>query len=269
MAERARKRAPRRRQRRSLIWRWRRVWFAFGVLAIAAVSGLGLVLSQVPLPDVDPPVETSFMYDAQGRKLAELSGGENRQSVPLDKVAKVTVDAVLAAEDRDFFEHPGVDLTAIARAAFADLRGKHLQGGSTITQQYVKQTYTDKERNLARKAKEAILAIKLERKLDKEEILERYLNVIYFGRGAHGVQAAAHAYFGKDAADLDAGQSALLAGLIRGPEAADPTSHPDEARRRRDSVLDAMVSAGFLDDAARDAAKAVPIETLARPRTEA
>jgi penicillin-binding protein 1A len=274
MPERARPRSTpskqrRRGPRRSFVWRYRRVWFVIGVLGLAAISGVGFVLSQVPLPEAEPPVETSFMYDAHGRKLADLSGGENRQSVPLDQVSPTMIEAVLAAEDRDFFEHPGVDLTAIARAGIADLRGERLQGGSTITQQYVKQTYTDKERSLSRKVKEAVLSIKLERELDKEEILERYLNTIYFGRGAHGVQAAARAYFAKDAIELDVGQSALLAGLIRGPEAADPTTHAVEASQRRGNVLRLMEKAHFITGAERDAAALVPMELLARPRPEA
>jgi penicillin-binding protein 1A len=255
---------------RSLVWRLRRLWFGLGLLAIAAVSGFGYVLSQVPLPEVDPPVETTFLLDAAGNKLAELSppGAEHRVLVDLGQVSPAMVDAVLAAEDRDFFSHPGVDLSAIVRATIADLRGRPLQGGSTITQQYVKQEMVGTERTIIRKLREATLAVKLEQQLDKEEILERYLNTIYFGRNAYGVEAAARAYFFVGAGELTVGQSALLAGLIRAPEAADPSTDPEEATRRRDRTLAAMLGAGMIDRAAHDAATAVPIQELARPRAD-
>ncbi|HYD08569.1 MAG TPA: PBP1A family penicillin-binding protein, partial [Acidimicrobiales bacterium] len=178
------------------------------------------------------------------------------------------VRAVLAAEDRDFFEHGGVDASAILRAAWADVRGRRLQGGSTITQQYVKLAYVGTERTLVRKLKEATLAVKLERKLDKEEILERYLNLIYFGRGAHGIEAAAFAYFGKTAAELDVAEASYLAGLIRAPEAADATNDPEEADRRRNSVLRALAEEGYITAADRDAIAAVPVRDYVRPRTE-
>jgi penicillin-binding protein 1A len=135
------------------------VLFLFGLLAFGTLAGIAFVISRVPLPEADPPVETTFLYDANGKQLAELSGAENRTSVPLDQVSPHLVDAVLASEDRDFFSHPGVNFGAIARAAFSDLRGHPLQGGSTITQQYVKQVYVGSERTIARKVKEATLAI--------------------------------------------------------------------------------------------------------------
>jgi penicillin-binding protein 1A len=252
--------------RRSLVWRLRRVWYLVGLLAVGGASGIGYVLAQVPLPEVDRPVETTFLYDTAGNKLAELSGGENRVSVRLGEVSPHLVAAVLAGEDRDFFRHPGVDAGAIARATLADLRGKPLQGGSTITQQYVKDTYVGDERSLARKLKEAVLAVKLERKLDKREILERYLNTVYFGRGAYGVQAAARAYYFTSVDQLDVRQSAFLAGLIRAPEAADPTTHPRVADRRRDLVLGAMLHEHVITAAEAAAARAQPVSAWTRPR---
>jgi penicillin-binding protein 1A len=254
--------------RRSIIWRFRRPLFLIVLVAITGLAGVGFVLARVPLPEEDIPVETTFLYDADGEKLAELSGGENRTSVSLEDVSPHVIDAVLAAEDRDFFTHGGVDFSAIARAAFSDLRGKRLQGGSTITQQYVKLAYVGNERTIIRKLKEATLAVKLERKLSKAEILERYLNLIYFGRGAHGIEAAATAYFGTTASELDVAESAYLAGLIRAPEAADATSDPEEADRRRDTVLDALVQEGHIDAADRDAIAAIPVSAYVRPRTD-
>lgn len=252
--------------RRSIIWRLRRLFFLLALLLVAGLSGVGWVLARVELPEADAPVETTFLFDANGNKLAELSGGENRTSVKLDQVSQALIDAVLASEDRDFFKHSGVNFASIARAAIADLRGQPLQGGSTITQQYVKLVYVGTERTIVRKLKEATLAVKLERKLSKEEILERYLNRIYFGRGAHGVQAAAEAYFGKDVSQIDVAEAAYLAGLIRAPERADATNDPEEADRRRDLVLNALEEVGKIDSAQREAIRAFPVASYARPR---
>ncbi len=238
---------------------------------VFGVAGLGLVLAKLPLPRVDVPVETTFLLDANNNKLAELSAGENRVSVPLEQVSPHLVDAVLAAEDRDFFKHSGVDLSAIVRATWADLRGRPLQGGSTITQQYVKYVYTDRERTFTRKLKEATLAIKLENRLDKEQILERYLNVIYFGRGAYGVQAASRAYFGRDVSELDVPRAAYLAGLIRAPEVADASRDPAMADQRRDVVLTAMEREGHISGEQRSEMEAVPVAAMEgfRPREDA
>ena len=255
-------------ERRSLVWRLRRLWYLLGLLTVAGVSGFGYVLAQVPLPDAEQPVETTFLYDTSGNKLAELSGGENRVSVELGQVSPRLVAAVLATEDRDFFEHPGVDAGAIVRATVADLRGRPLQGGSTITQQYVKNTYVGDERTLVRKLKEAVLSVKLERKLEKPEILERYLNTVYFGRGAYGVQAAAKAYFNTSVDQLDVRQSAYLAGLIRAPEAADATHDPAEADRRRDLVLRAMRDGGVITELQLEAARTEPVSAWVRPRAD-
>ena len=252
--------------RRSIIWRLRRLFFLLALLLVAGLSGVGWVLARVELPEADAPVETTFLFDANGNKLAELSGGENRTSVKLDQVSQALIDAVLASEDRDFFKHSGVNFASIARASIADLRGQPLQGGSTITQQYVKLVYVGTERTIVRKLKEATLAVKLERKLSKEEILERYLNRIYFGRGAHGVQAAAEAYFGKDVSQIDVAEAAYLAGLIRAPERADATNDPEEADRRRDLVLNALEEVGKIDSAQREAIRAFPVASYARPR---
>jgi len=254
--------------RRSILWRLRRPLFLVALLLTAALSGIGYVLARVPLPEEDVPVETTFLYDADGNKLAELSGGENRTSVRLEEISQHLIDAVLAAEDRAFYRHPGVNFASIVRAAIADLRGRPLQGGSTITQQYVKLVFVGTERTIVRKLKEATLAVKLERELSKDEILERYLNRVYFGRGAHGAQAAAEAYFGKDVAELGVAEAAYLAGLIRAPEDADASRFPEEADARRDLVLDAMVDEGYIDAAERDAIEATPVSSYVRVRDE-
>jgi penicillin-binding protein 1A len=220
------------------------------LLAVVGVFGLAYLLSKVELPpDVDAPPQTSFIYDSAGGELAQLHAGENRVIVTLDQVSEPFKNAVIATEDRNFFSHKGVDIRGAARAAWAALRSREIkQGGSTITQQYVKLVYTGGERTFARKLKEAALAVKLERRHSKDEIFSLYINRIYFGRGAYGAQAAARAYFGKDASQITAPEAALLAGLIRAPEVADPLKAPDVAKARRNSSLEAMAEMGFITE---------------------
>ena len=213
--------------------------------------------------------ETSILYDRNGIEIARFHGEENRVPLDLEEISPVLIDAVIAAEDRDFFTHPGVDPLAIARAAWVDIRSEGvLQGGSTITQQYIKNVFLTPDRTFTRKLKEAAFAIKLERETSKDDILEGYLNTIYFGRGAYGIEAAARVWFGVRAGALNVGQSAYLAGLIRAPEIAD-VSRPNqvpEAYRRRRSVLGAMLEEGYVTRAEYDQVEATPIEgyTLAR-----
>jgi membrane peptidoglycan carboxypeptidase len=284
---RAAKQAARARgQRTGRLWRWRRVFFMFGVVTVAAVAGLVYVFSQVPLPDKDPPqAQTSFICAADvqsncnaDNSMAQLRGSVDRVDVDYDQIPKVLVDAVVSAEDKNFFKHGGVDPASVARALWEDLAGSQSeQGGSTITQQYVKTVYLTNERNLDRKIKEAVLAVKLERELPKTEILNRYLNAVYFGRGAYGVEAASKTYFDKDVGALTLPEAAYLAGLIRSPETADaalPPTNPDAksgletATFRRTSVLDNMVKQHYITQAERDTAVSAPW-TDVLPRTQA
>ena len=254
---------------RSLAWRYRRVLFLVTLLGFTAVAGGLYLLAQVPLPDAAPQAQTTFLTDLHGARLASIDSGENRVPVKLETVPQVVIDAVLATEDRNFFRHGGLDPIGILRATWADVRGRQLQGGSTLTQQYVKQTFLDaKERTLVRKLREASLAIKVERRFEKDEILERYLNTVYFGRGAYGVQAAARAYFDKDVTELDIGEAAYLAGLIRSPETADPSRNLDAAVARRDRTLDGMRRTGKITEAQARAAKAVPLDAAVLQRDE-
>ncbi|MBW3536811.1 MAG: PBP1A family penicillin-binding protein [Actinobacteria bacterium] len=233
-----------------------------GVLVAFGLAGLLFVIGRVPLPAAGAQAQTTILTDATGARLASLDSGEDRVAVPLDQVPDVLVDAVLAVEDRKFFEHQGLDPSSIIRATWADIRGNgSLQGGSTITQQYAKTAYVGRERSLWRKLREAIVAVKLERKYDKAEILERYLNAIYFGRGAYGVQAGSRAWFGKDVTEIGLREAAYLAGLIRSPERADFDKSPEEALRRRNATLKSMESAGFIEPPERRAAEAEPLET--------
>src|SRR5205807_2527307 len=144
-----------------------------------------------------PPAQTTYLYDRHGHLLATLHGAFNRTEVPWSHVSKSLQNAVIDTEDKGFYHHGGISVTGIVRAAWEDLiHHRTVQGGSTITQQYVKNVYTGGERSIFRKVKEALLAIKLEHRYTKRQILEKYLNTIYFGQGAYGAEAAAETYFG-------------------------------------------------------------------------
>ena len=176
--------------------------------------------------------------------------GEDRTNVALDRGARVVVQAVIAMEDRDFYEHDGVNPTGIARAMFQNVKGGSAsQGGSTITQQYVKNAFElSTERAISRKVKEAVLSVKLEQQMSKDEILEGYLNTIYFGRGAYGVAAASRGVLRHGRRTIgDPGEAALLAGLIRAPATAEPTKHPEEATRRRHTASWRMEEEGYIN----------------------
>ena len=219
---------------------------------MAAVAVIGLALSGCSLRPVDldsarPLALRSTVRASDGSVLTRFYK-ENRTLVELDDVPRVLIDAVLAAEDARFFDHPGFDVRAMARAALVNLsEGETVQGGSTITQQYVKNTFFRRPtRTLERKARELRLAVEVERQYSKREILERYLNTVYFGDGAYGVEAAAERYFGHDAARLDLSEAALLAAVIRAPSLYDPRSHERKALARRNYVLQRMLHLGML-----------------------
>ncbi|MCP5033628.1 MAG: hypothetical protein GY939_17655 [Actinomycetia bacterium] len=192
--------------------------------------------------------ERSSMYASNGAFLTLLTEEENRQPISLDEVPQVVIDAILAVEDSDFYEHDGVNLRATFRALVENVNaGGIAQGGSTITQQLVKNAIVGSEQSFERKATEAFYAIRLERQMTKDEILERYLNTVYFGSGAYGVQAAAETYWGYESAnELGWAEAALLAGVIRNPTGFDPTRFPESARSRRAIVLDRLVATDHL-----------------------
>lgn len=195
--------------------------------------------------------QSSKIYDGNGQLLTTFHGTENRTIIPLEKIPDSVVDAVIAIEDERFWEHDGVDVRAIARALVANVTsGSVEEGGSTITQQYVKNTLIapgeTAARTLRRKIDEAALSRQLETKLSKEEILERYLNTVYFGAGAYGIQAAARTYFDVPARKLKLHQAALLAAVIKAPSDYDPFDRADKARERRDLVLSQMAKLGSI-----------------------
>ncbi|MEA2446695.1 MAG: penicillin-binding protein, partial [Actinomycetota bacterium] len=197
--------------------------------------------------------QSSKIFDSEGQLITTLHKTENRTIISLKRMPKYVRQAVIAIEDERFYQHKGVDVRAIARAILANVAsGKIEEGGSTITQQYVKNVIIAPgeiaEKTFERKIIEAALSRQLEKKLSKNEILERYLNPVYFGEGAYGVQAAANTYFGKSAADLSLPEAAMLAGIIRIPEQYDPYKNPKVARQRRDLVLRQMAKLGYIDD---------------------
>jgi penicillin-binding protein 1A len=234
------------------------------LLALLGVLGLvcsvsftyGLVMALASeIPELDPRQqaeleEDGYIYSSDGVRLATLRGSESRVVVDSNDIAPVVKQAIVAVEDRRFWEHRGVDIRGIARAVWADIREKELvQGGSTITQQFVKNTLTRKERTVSRKLKEAALAWQLERRWSKDRILTAYLNTVYFGNGAYGIEIAAKVYFGKKARDLTLPEAALLAGIPANPSAYDPVTRPSAARARRATVLELMRQQGLVTKA--------------------
>ncbi len=202
------------------------------------------------------------VFDVKGRPITILQD-ENRTSVPLEQIPNVTQAAVVAIEDARFWSHEGVDPRAIARAASSNAEeGESSQGGSTITQQYVKNALLSPEKTLQRKVEEASLALSIERNYSKQLILELYLNTIYFGDGAYGIDAAAQDYFGVPARDLDLVRSATLAGIIQAPSRYDPRRHPEAALARRNVVLDRMLELGQITQSEHERAVATPLEVV-------
>jgi penicillin-binding protein 1A len=199
------------------------------------------------IPTLDPAryhrEQNSYIYASNGQILAILRGSENRKVVSSDQIADVMKQAIVAVEDKRFFEHHGIDLHGILRALWADVSGdKIVQGGSTITQQFVKNAFTGQQRSFGRKLKEAALAWQLEQQWSKDRILTAYLNTIYFGNGAYGIEEAAEIYFHEHASDLTLAQAALLAGIPSDPTLYDPVTRPSYARARRNLVLNDMLA---------------------------
>src|SRR5260221_5002801 len=207
------------------------------------------------------------VHAGDGRLLAEYAI-ERRIFVPIGAMPRLVINAFLAAEDKNFYSHGGVDPTGIVRALVQNAanlgRSKRPVGASTITQQVAKNFLLTNEVSIARKAKEAILAFRIERALTKDRILELYLNEIYLGQGSYGVAAAALNYFNKPLDDLTIGEAAYLAGLPKGPNNYNPKQFPEAAKVRRDYVIERMLEDGFVTQEAAQAAIADPIQTRRR-----
>lgn len=218
--------------------------------------------TDIPDPNEDFQTQTSFVYYADGKDEVGRFATQNRVSIKLGEMPQTMQDAVVAGENRTFWTDPGIDPKGILRAAFSNAKGNATQGASTITQQYVKILYLTSEQKLKRKAKEAVLSLKIQRQLSKSQILEGYLNTIYFGRGAYGVQAAAQAYFAKPAKRLNLRESAVLASVLNNPLRLDP-DNGKEARatlkERYSYVLGSMAEMGTItSDKAERAGRRLP-----------
>jgi len=222
------------------------------LIAIVVVSGLligvaaGIIFGSKIPDNPPPPVEATIIYDINGNIVQRLFQ-ENRIPVDFDQIPDMMKNAIIAVEDPDFYNHRGIKIKAIMRAVWVNLLAWDFkQGGSTITQQYAKVSLLTHKKTISRKVKEWFYAVNLERNLSKNEILERYLNYIYFGNGAHGVEAAAQRYFNKHIWELELPQFALLAGIIRSPGYYCPFKNPENALDRRNFVLEKMVEANYL-----------------------
>lgn len=222
----------------------------FLLIALTAVgsaffSVLRMMPSSADIASYEP-TESTKIFSSDGVLLADVYE-ENRQVVPISDIPKDLQNATVAIEDERFYKHPGVDLQGIARAVYQNLRRGHLaQGGSTLTQQLARNIYLSREKSVSRKLKEILLALELERNYSKEQILELYLNQIYYGSGAYGVQTASKLYFGKDVKDLSLAECALLSGLPQKPSSYSPYEDMDSAIRRRNIVLSHMAHLGYI-----------------------
>ncbi len=215
------------------------------VLVVIATAAMTAVYAAVSLPP-ELDLQPATVLDREGREIGTIEPEAGRQAVPLETVPEPVRDAVVAAEDANFYDHGGVSIPGVARAMIVNaVSGEITQGGSTISQQYVKVLTADTDRTFTRKIREAALAVKLERRLDKDEILERYLNNAYFGRGAYGIEAAARAYFDKSAAQLEPAEGALLAGLLPAPSRLDPDVNPQRAQQRYDYTVGRLEAHGW------------------------
>ncbi|MDY6783606.1 MAG: penicillin-binding protein 1A [Cyanobacteriota bacterium] len=234
--------------------------------SVAAGGLVGLAISFRNLPDVRVlrnyvPTETSYIYDIKGTLLDSLHGEHNRENVELDEISPQLKRAVIAVEDSHFYQHNGINPTSIGRALAVNWqRGYVAEGGSTVTMQLVKNLFLSRERTVSRKLAEAVLAIRVEQIFSKEQILEMYLNSIYWGHNAYGVQTAAQSYFNKPASQLTLSEAALMAGLIQAPEDYSPFIDYKEAKRRQAIVLNRMGDLGWITTEEVDEAKKAPLK---------
>src|SRR3954470_20833683 len=262
VVERRSRTARRRRRRRYVI-----LWMLLAIVIGAGAFAGGLLAAPIDYGFEPPPPQAVLLLDSSGRVFATVRAPQDQEPVRSADIPQVLKDAVVAAEDERFFAHRGVDPLAVVRALWRDASGAHLQGGSTITQQYVKNIYTGSERTALRKLREASLAIRLEQHLTKDAILTRYLNTLYLGNGAAGVQAASKYYFGVPVQSLDLdpktgardpslalARAATLAGLIPAPSVWNPVHDPKESYRREFYVLNQMIRTGKISSAQAAAA---------------
>lgn len=243
------------------------------LFAVASIAGVLIIRDAAStLPSVEEmanyePDLSTIVYDRNEKVITRLFH-ENRTWVPLSQIPIEVQEAFIAAEDSSFYSHRGLDFIGIARAFWVNLRsGRTLQGASTITQQLAWNLFLTKEKTLQRKIKEAIISIRLERIYSKEQILEMYLNMIYFGHGAWGIHSASQLYFNKEPSELDLSEASLLAGIVKGPEYYTPLRHPERASERQAYVLGRMVQEGMITPEQAQAARKIDLDfqTLKKP----
>ena len=227
------------------VLKWTGIVLLFGIAAFVLL----VIFYPIPDPNEVAVAESSQVFYADGQTTIGQFGDVKRITIPLSEVPLDTQHAVLAAEDRNFYEHGAISVTGLARAFWNNITGGDTQGGSTITQQYVKNLFLTQEQTLIRKFKEMILSIKVEIVLSKDEILEGYLNTIYFGRGAYGIEAASQAYYGHPTNSQTVAEGAALAGIIQSPNNYQPDENPEGLQSRFDYVINGMVEEGWLDPA--------------------
>ncbi|MDC7336991.1 transglycosylase domain-containing protein [Streptomyces lydicus] len=252
-----------------------RLWlgtFSFGVLSLAGL--FAIVYANVDIPDENELAaqEATVYYWADGSQMVSV-GAVNRQNVTLGNVPDSVENSVIAAENATFYSDPGISFQGIARAVVNMVSGEETQGGSTITQQYVKNTYLSQDQTVTRKVKEFIIALKVSNQKSKQDILRGYLNTSWFGRGSYGIQAAAHAYYGIDASKLNPSQGALLAALLKGSEQYDPglsKANHQRAVERWSWILDRQVATGKMSEEERAKYRAFPEpRSPAKPTSQA
>ncbi|MGC8827712.1 MAG: transglycosylase domain-containing protein, partial [Anaerolineae bacterium] len=249
------------------------VTFALGALALAVgLFGYVYIALQLPPPEELTSRAASFVstriYDRNGVLLYEIDEphGGRRTLAKLSEISPYLIQATIATEDANFYQHPGVDPMGLARAVYHAIKDREITvGGSTIPQQLVKLVFLSPERTIRRKIKEAVLAAEISRRYSKDQILEIYLNEIYYGNRAYGIEAAAEVYFGKRAAELTLAEAALLAGIPQAPAVYDPFTNPEAARERRSQVLRLMVKNGYISEAQAQAAEQEPLPTARVP----
>ncbi len=236
-------------------------------VAVTKIARHGASSSPLPVADINAPqAQRSIIYAADGSVLAVLHSTENRAPVAISQVPQDVINAVVDVEDARFFTHGAVDLKSTVRALASNVSaGGVREGGSTITQQLVKNIFLTPKRNLSRKIKEAFIADRVQKTYSKMQILQAYLNTIYFGNGAYGVEAAAETYFGVTIGQVNPAQAAFLAGIISNPVGYDPILNPEASRNRRDYALDRMAHYGHLTQQQADALKATPLPTALVP----
>jgi penicillin-binding protein 1A len=257
------------RHRKGVNWREYVVDVLVVVVVLALIAAAGCAFFSLPstdnLENLSMKAATQI-FDVNGQPVAKLFE-ENRIVVPLSAMSQYVPLAIVANEDVRFYRHLGVDPIGIMRAVWANIRyGGVVEGGSTITQQLARDMFLTQERTLGRKLKEALLALIIEQKFSKNEILQAYLNQVYFGEGAYGVEAASQVYFGKHAAELSLAEGAMIAGLPRGPNIFSPYADAKAALKRRGTVLQGLANAGFITQEQAEAAQREPLVTAGKKR---